>query len=51
MSSSSTHLLPAGITTTFTSRYIDAGELRLHAVIPDTGHWVAEQGPRRCWLR
>src|SRR5687767_14733368 len=47
MSSSSTHLpipegpgsvsgapnLPAGFTDTFTSRYIDTGELRLHAVI------------------
>ncbi len=20
-------------------------------VIPDTGHWVAEQPPRRCWRR
>ena len=51
MSSSSTHLpipegpgsvsgapnLPAGFTDTFTSRYIDAGELRLHAVIGGEG--------------
>ena len=59
MSSSSTHLptpegpgsvsgapnLPAGFTDTFTSRYIDTGELRLHAVIGGDGHWVAEQAP------
>jgi pimeloyl-ACP methyl ester carboxylesterase len=59
MSSSSTHLptpegpgsvsgapnLPAGFTDTFTSRYIDTGELRQHAVIPGVGHWVAEQAP------
>src|SRR5918912_1271672 len=80
--------LLAGFTDTFTSRYVDTGELRLHAVIggeglplllvhgwpenwyawrllmpelardlksaaddgqsvviPDTGHWVAEQAP------
>ncbi len=51
MSSSSTHLpipegpgsvsgapnLPAGFTDTFTSRYIDTGELRLHAVIGGEG--------------
>jgi hypothetical protein len=29
--------LPAGFTDTFTSRYIDAGELRLHAVIGGEG--------------
>jgi hypothetical protein len=59
MSSSSTHLptpegpgsvsgapnLPAGFTDTFTSRYIDTRELRLHAVIGGDGHWVAEQAP------
>jgi hypothetical protein len=49
--------LPAGFTDTFTSRYIDTGDLRQHAVIggegppllvrdtPDTGHRVAEQAP------
>src|SRR5919107_1912343 len=51
MSSSSTHLptpegpgsvsgapnLPAGFTDTFTSRYIDTGELRQHAVIGGDG--------------
>ena len=51
MSSSSTHLpipegpgsvsgapnLPAGFTDTFTSRYIDTGGLRLHAVIGGEG--------------
>jgi hypothetical protein len=59
MSSSFTHLptpegpgsvsgapnLPAGFTHTFTSRYIDTGELRLHAVIGVDGHWVAERAP------
>jgi hypothetical protein len=59
MSSSSTHLLtpegpgsvsgapnlPAGFTDTFTSRYIDTGELRLHAVIGGDGHWIAGQAP------
>jgi hypothetical protein len=29
--------LPAGFTDTFTSRYIDTGELRLHAVIGGEG--------------
>jgi hypothetical protein len=37
--------LPDGFTDTFTSRYIDTGELRLHAVIGGDGHWVAEQAP------
>ncbi len=49
--------LPAGFTDSFTSRYIDTGELRQHAVIggegspllvlviPDTGHRVADQAP------
>jgi hypothetical protein len=59
MISSSTHLptpegpgsvsgapnLPAGFTDTFTSRYIDTGELRLHVVIGGDGHWVAEEAP------
>jgi hypothetical protein len=27
--------LPEGLTDTFTSRYIDTGELRLHAVAPE----------------
>ena len=59
MSSSSAHLpipegllsvsqaphLPEGFTDTFISRYIDTGELRLHAVIGGVGHWVAEQAP------
>jgi hypothetical protein len=35
--------LPDGFTDTFTSRYIDTGAVRLHAVIGDDGHWVAEQ--------
>ena len=37
--------LPDGFTDTFTCRYIDTGELRLHAVIGGAGHWVAEQAP------
>ena len=37
--------LPAGFTDTFTSRYIDTGEVRLHAVIGGDGHWVAEEAP------
>jgi hypothetical protein len=37
--------LPEGFTDTFTSHYIDSGELRLHAVIGGDGHWVAEQAP------
>jgi hypothetical protein len=37
--------LPDGFNDTFTSRYIDTGEVRLHAVIGDDGHWVAEQAP------
>jgi hypothetical protein len=37
--------LPDGFTDTFTSRYIDTGELRLHAVIGGDGHRVAEQAP------
>ena len=37
--------LPAGFTDTFTSRNIDTGEVRLHAVIGGDGHWVAEQAP------
>ena len=37
--------LPAGFTDTFTSRYIDTGELRLHAVVGGDGYWVAEQAP------
>ena len=37
--------LPEGFTDTFTSRYVDTGELRLHAVIGGDGHWVAEQAP------
>jgi hypothetical protein len=59
MSSSSTHLLtpegpgsvsqaphlPDGFNDTFTSRYTGTGEVRLHAVIEDDGHWVAEQAP------
>ncbi len=57
MSPSSTHLptpegpgsvsgaphLPDGFNDTFTSRYIDTDEVRLHAVIGDDGHWLAEQ--------
>ena len=37
--------LPDGFTDTFTSRYIETGEVRLHAVIGGDGHWVAEQAP------
>jgi hypothetical protein len=37
--------LLAGFTDTFTSRYIDTGELRQHAVIGGDGHRVAEQAP------
>jgi pimeloyl-ACP methyl ester carboxylesterase len=37
--------LPDGFTDTFTSRYIDTGELRQHAVIGGDGHWVAEEAP------
>jgi pimeloyl-ACP methyl ester carboxylesterase len=52
--------LPAGFTGTFTSRYVDTGELRLQGpgntmklaaddvqtlVIPGCAHWVAEQAP------
>jgi hypothetical protein len=37
--------LPAGFADTFTSRYIDTGELRLQAVIGGDGHWVAEEAP------
>jgi pimeloyl-ACP methyl ester carboxylesterase len=37
--------LPAGFTDTFTSHYIDADELRLHAVIGGDGHWLAEEAP------
>jgi hypothetical protein len=37
--------LPDGFTDTFTSRYIDTGEVRLHAVIGGDGHRVAEQAP------
>jgi hypothetical protein len=37
--------LPEGFTDTFTSRYIGTGEVRLHAVIGDDGHWVAEEAP------
>jgi hypothetical protein len=59
MSSSSTHLptpegpgsvsgtpnLPSGFTDTFISRYIETGELRLHADIGGDDHWVAEEAP------
>jgi hypothetical protein len=59
MSSSSTHLLtpegsgsvsqalhlPDGFNETFTSRYTGTGEVRLHVVIGDDGHWVTEQAP------
>jgi hypothetical protein len=37
--------LPTGFTDTFTSRYVDTGEVRLHAVIGGDGHWVAEEAP------
>ena len=37
--------LSEGFTDTFTSRYVDTGELRLHAVIGGDGHWVAEEAP------
>ena len=35
--------LPEGFTDTFTSRYVDAGEVRLHAVIG--GESPATEGP------
>jgi hypothetical protein len=50
--------LPAGFTNKFTSRYVDTGALRVHAVVGGegpplllvhrwhaTGHWVAEDAP------
>ena len=37
--------LSEGFTDTFTSSYVDTGELRLHAVIGGDGHWVAEEAP------
>ena len=37
--------LPDGFNDTFTGRYIETGEVRLHAVIGGDGHWVAEQAP------
>jgi hypothetical protein len=37
--------LPTGFNDTFISRYIETGELRLHAVIGGDRHWVAEQAP------
>ena len=39
--------LPDGFNDTFISRYIETGELRLHAVIGGAGHWVAEQAPEQ----
>jgi hypothetical protein len=62
MSSQSTHLspegpgsvsgapnLPAGFTDTFTSRYIETGKLRLHAVIggdgPPLPAWLSPRFP------
>ena len=37
--------LPEGFNDTFTSRFIETGELRLHADIGGAGHWVAEEAP------
>ena len=37
--------LPEGFNDTFISRYIETGELRLHADIGGDDHWVAEQAP------
>jgi pimeloyl-ACP methyl ester carboxylesterase len=37
--------LPEGFTDTFTSRFVDTGEVRLHGVIGGDGHWVAEEAP------
>ena len=37
--------LPQGFNDTFISRYIETGELRLHAVTGGDGHWVAEETP------
>jgi pimeloyl-ACP methyl ester carboxylesterase len=37
--------LPKGFNDTLTSRYIETGELRLHALIAGDGHWVAEEAP------
>jgi hypothetical protein len=42
---------PGGVADTFTSRYIDTGEPRLHAVVGGDGYWVTEQAPRRYWRR
>jgi hypothetical protein len=39
--------LPGGFTDTFTSRYIDTGELRLHAVITTISQGVPGPIPRR----
>jgi hypothetical protein len=36
---------PEGFNDTFTSRYIETGELRLHALIAGDGHMLAEQAP------
>jgi hypothetical protein len=37
--------LPQGFNHTFISRYIETGELLLHADIGGDHHWVAEQAP------
>jgi hypothetical protein len=37
--------LPEGFNDTFISRYIETGELRLHADIGGDDHWVAEEAP------
>jgi hypothetical protein len=37
--------LPEGFNDTFINRYIETGELRLHADIGGDDHWVAEEAP------
>ena len=37
--------LPDGFTDTFTSRYIETGDLRPHAVIGGDSYWLADQAP------
>jgi len=37
--------LPEGFNDTFISRYIETGELRLHADIGGDDDWVAEEAP------
>src|ERR1700741_140820 len=44
--------LPAGFTDTFTSRYVDTGELRLHAVVGGAGPpLLLVHGWPQTWVR